>query len=99
MCNEIAQRGKPEIIEFYNQTKAGVDALDQKVRHYSTCRKTKHRPQTIFYNILDIADHNAFFSFKLQSSVQGFNFEQRASYKFLSMVGEALIKANIIIIS
>ena len=32
--NEIAQSGKPEINEFYNQTKAGVDALDQKVHHY-----------------------------------------------------------------
>ena len=38
---EIAKSEKPEIIEFDNQTKAGVDALDQKVRHYSTYRKTK----------------------------------------------------------
>ena len=46
--NEIAQSGKPEIIEFYNQTKAGVDALDQKVDHYSTYQKTKHWPQAVF---------------------------------------------------
>ena len=64
--NEIAQSGKPEIFEFYNQTKAGVDALDQKVRHYSTYWKTKHWPQAVFYNILDIAAYNAFVLFKLR---------------------------------
>ena len=46
--NEIVLSGKPEIIEFYNQTKVGVDALDQKVRHYPTYQKTKHCPQAVF---------------------------------------------------
>ena len=64
--DEIALGGKPEIIEFYNQTKVGVDALDQNVRHYSTYQKTKHWPQAIFYNIPDIAGYNAFVLFKLQ---------------------------------
>lgn len=31
---------KPEIILFYNDTKAGVDALDQKFPNYSTSRKS-----------------------------------------------------------
>ena len=29
--DKICESGKPEIVEFYNKTKAGVDALDQKV--------------------------------------------------------------------
>ena len=33
-ANEIPQSRKPEIIEFYNQKKLGVDALNQKVCHY-----------------------------------------------------------------
>ena len=33
--SNIVESGKPEIVEFYNKTK-GVDALDQKVRHYTT---------------------------------------------------------------
>ena len=32
--NEIAQSRKPEIIEFYNETKGSIGALDQKIRHY-----------------------------------------------------------------
>ena len=46
--NEIAQNGKPEIIEFYNQTKAGVDALDEKVHHYSTYQKTEALASSCF---------------------------------------------------
>ena len=92
--NEIAQSRKPEIIEFYNQTKASVDALDQKVRQNSTYQKTKHWPQAVFYNILDIAAYNTYVLFKLRPSAQGFNFEQRARYKFLAMLGEARTKTQ-----
>ena len=38
--SNIVESGKPEIVEFYNKAKAAVDALDQKVRHYTTYRKT-----------------------------------------------------------
>ena len=49
--SNIAESGKPEIVEFYNKTKAGVDALDQKVHHYTTYRKTYRWPLAVFYNI------------------------------------------------
>ena len=38
---KIGQSGKPEIVEFYNETKPDADALDQKLRHYTTYRRTK----------------------------------------------------------
>ena len=53
--DKISESGKPEIVEFYKKTKAGVDALDQKVRHYTTYCKTKHWTMAVFYNSLDIA--------------------------------------------
>jgi hypothetical protein len=46
---------KPEIIEYYNQTKAGVDRLDQLARTYSCKRKSNRWPMVFFYNMLDIA--------------------------------------------
>ena len=42
----ITKTGKPEIVKFY--TKAGVDALDQKVRHYSIYCKIHQWPLTVF---------------------------------------------------
>ena len=51
----IDDNGKPEIINFYNSIKAGVDTLDQLVRFYTVRRKTRRWPLTIFFNVLDIA--------------------------------------------
>ena len=80
--NETVKIEKPETIEFYNQTKAGVDALEQKVRHYSIYRKTKCWPQAVFHNILDIAAYNAFVysSYSHQRSVLILNKEHVVSF-------------------
>ena len=40
---------KPEINEFYNSTKTGVDSLDQKCATYSCNRKSRRWPLTIFF--------------------------------------------------
>lgn len=52
--------GKPEIISFYNATKGGVDALDEKCSKYSSSRRTRRWPMVIFFRILDIASSNAY---------------------------------------
>ncbi|KAK3891516.1 hypothetical protein Pcinc_004606 [Petrolisthes cinctipes] len=40
----LGEKGKPEVIEFYNSTKGGVDAFDGMCALYSCNRKTKRRP-------------------------------------------------------
>ena len=50
---------KPEIIQFYNQTKRGVDNLDKLVRTYSSIRKCNRWPVTLFFYLIDIAAYNA----------------------------------------
>lgn len=50
---------KPEIITFYNQTKSGVDVIDEKCGTYSTSRRCLRWPLCLFYRILDIACINA----------------------------------------
>ncbi|XP_022204262.2 piggyBac transposable element-derived protein 4-like [Nilaparvata lugens] len=47
--------GKPEMIEFYNHTKGGVDGLDFKCANYSSSRRTKRWPMAVFYTIVDVA--------------------------------------------
>ncbi|XP_022109380.1 piggyBac transposable element-derived protein 4-like [Acanthaster planci] len=51
---------KPEIINFYNKTKGGVDTLDQMVSLYSVLRTTKRWPLTVFYNMINIVALNAY---------------------------------------
>ena len=83
--DKIGERGKPEIVKFQNETKAGVDPLDQKVRHYTTCHK-----------ILDIEANNAYVLFKLQPTSTGFTLNHRARYRFLMMLVEIMIKPNMV---
>ena len=48
------ESGKPEIIEYYNSTKGGVDSLDQLVHAYMCKRQTKRWPMAFFLNMLDV---------------------------------------------
>lgn len=50
---------KPEMITFYNSTKAGVDVVDELCASYSVSRNSKRWPMTIFYGMLNIAAINA----------------------------------------
>ncbi|CAK1589288.1 unnamed protein product [Parnassius mnemosyne] len=63
-CNEDASinepTGKPEIIIYYNQTKGGVDTLDQMCSTMFSSRKTNRWPMAIFYGMLNIACINAY---------------------------------------
>ena len=94
--DKIGESGEPEMIEFYNETKAGVNALDQKVRYYTTYHKMKRWPMAVFCNILHIAAYNAYVLFKLWSSSTAFNLNHRARYRFLMMLAETMIKPNIV---
>ena len=80
--SNIVEIATPEIVEFYDKTEGGVDALDQKVRHYTTYRKTHHWPLAVFYNILDISAYNAYVLFNTRSLAQGIDNSSRACFKF-----------------
>lgn len=54
--NDDPDTGKPEIIEFYNHTKGGVEGLDFKCANYSSNRRTKKLPMAVvLYTIVDVA--------------------------------------------
>lgn len=49
------ESGKPEIISFYNQTKGGVDTVDQLCANYSSTRRSRRWPMKIFYTIVNVS--------------------------------------------
>lgn len=53
-------RNKSHINLFYNETKGGVDTVDQMTRAYSTKRSTRRRPLSVFFTLLDIVGLNAY---------------------------------------
>ena len=54
-----SEKKKPEIVVDYNQTKTGVDTLDQMLRIYSTKAATRRWPVCVFYDLLNKAAINA----------------------------------------
>jgi len=56
----VAASGKPEIIEFYNATKGGVDTFDQMCAVSSCSRKTRRWPLCIMYGVLNGACINSY---------------------------------------
>lgn len=78
---------KPDIILFYNDTKSGVDALDQKCVHFSTSRRTRRWPMVLFFQMLNIAGVNSRVLY--QCSPKGTEIER---YSFLKKLGMALCK-------
>lgn len=57
--NKVMGNNLPEIIDFYNATKGGVDTLDKKTACYATGRRSRRWPLTIFYRLLDISVVNS----------------------------------------
>ena len=54
----------PESIQYYNETKCGVDVLDQMARSYFAKVPSRRWPLLVFYNVLDLATINAYIIFK-----------------------------------
>ncbi|KAL2095507.1 hypothetical protein ACEWY4_010226 [Coilia grayii] len=64
--DDSSQKKKPEVIQYYNKTKGGVDTMDQMVGNYSCQRRTRRWPMVLWYNMLDVATLNAYTSFTTQ---------------------------------
>lgn len=77
---------KPEMICFYNSTKAGVDLLDMKCAVFSSNRKTRRWPLAVFYRLINICSVNSFIVFM---SYKGTPMMER--FKFIKSLGKDLI--------
>ncbi|XP_058828335.1 uncharacterized protein LOC131688184 [Topomyia yanbarensis] len=59
--NLLKPQGKPKVVHLYNSLKGGVDTLDKSTGSYSCKRRSNRYTVAIFYNLLDIANHDASF--------------------------------------
>lgn len=78
---------KPEIISYYNSTKGGVDALDEKCSIYSTGRRTRRWLLAIFYRLLDISSLNSYVlynSFKNNKTMTRADFLKSLGFELVS---------------
>ena len=57
---ETTEKQKPDVILYYNQTKGGVDAADERLMTYTVKFKTRRWHVVVFCNILDMSAFNGF---------------------------------------
>ena len=91
--SEDRETGKPEIISFYNKTKAGVDTLDQLCVTYTTGRSTRRWPLCLFYCMLDIIgvnSHVIYSHFNINAK------ESKFRREFLKNLGKSLVMPHMI---
>ncbi|XP_046575728.1 piggyBac transposable element-derived protein 4-like [Haliotis rubra] len=90
----VDKNHKPEMILFYNETKGGVDSLDQLAHRYSVKRKTNRWPVVYFMNMVDIAAIAAYIIW-LGKNPLWQNKQRTRRRHFLLELGEALTGPNI----
>ncbi|XP_057705991.1 piggyBac transposable element-derived protein 4-like [Corythoichthys intestinalis] len=86
---EDSYKQKPNTVTQYNQTKCGVDVMDQMVREYTVRSGTRRWPIAVFYNMIDMAALNAHIVYQACTGVQ----ERRA--EFLVHLAKELAKFHI----
>ncbi|KAL7868524.1 hypothetical protein SRHO_G00099080 [Serrasalmus rhombeus] len=86
----IGSTHKPEVIEFYNQTKGGVDTFDQMCAHYSCSRKTKRWPLCVLYGMMNAGVINSWIIHKENALRSGDTPMRRKQY--MQALAMALIK-------
>lgn len=91
---EVTPSGLPEIIQYYNSTKSGVDSMDRMIRYYTCKRKCFRWTYGFFCNIIDIALMNGSIVMRsINPPTDGKNNLFR--YNFLLDVGYELVDAQI----
>ena len=91
---DISQREDraPEIILFYNETKGGVDTVDQMIDNYR-CKVASNRwPMVVFFTIVDVAALNALVVFLHNKPTWKERLGKRRRRQFLLDLGLELIK-------
>lgn len=91
----VEDDNKPEIIKYYNETKCGVDSLDQLVHAYMSKRRSNRWPMAFFFNLIDISGIAAFVVWLSQNP----NWKGRKQYKrrlFLQELGLELVRPLIL---
>ncbi|XP_072384595.1 uncharacterized protein [Diabrotica undecimpunctata] len=91
--NKLLETAKklPDIIDFYNITKVGLDVLDQTGANYKVGRRTRRWPQAIWFGIMDVAGVNGHVLYNAANPESGLT-----QQKFLIDLGKQLIHNHVV---
>lgn len=85
---EKGDKKKPDVIQFYNKTKGGVDTFDKLISHHSCTRKTNRWPLRFFMFLIDSAVQNSVTMYLQKERDQGIeisNVDRRKAIETLAL--------------
>ena len=76
ITDESHPKKLPQTIKFYNETKFGVDIMDQMARYHTCKTGTRRWPVACFFNMLDLCAINSWILYKeiIDNSISRRNF-------------------------
>lgn len=83
------EKKKPDIINFYNDTKFGVDALDRMFRTYNCARNIRRCSMVIFYMMLNVSAINGLIVFLGNRNIV------KNSREYLKMLVQELVHGDV----
>ena len=89
------EKSKPEIICYYNDTKGGVDTLDQLISTFTVKRKSRRWPMVMFYNMIDVAGVAAYVIWLTNKPQWKISSHQSRRRLFLIQLGTDLVEEYI----
>ena len=87
---------KSDLQLYYNETKAGVDIVDEMCKRYSTRTSVQRWPVVHFQNILDVTAINVFTIFNQTHPRWNSSPENKRRRSFLQELSNQLAKANMV---
>ena len=86
---------KPDVVLFYNETKGGVDTVDQMIDTYRAKAATRRWPMIVLYTIVDVAALNAMVVLQHTNNIYFAQPPRKHRRHFLLDLGKALVKPQI----
>ncbi|XP_043193754.1 piggyBac transposable element-derived protein 4-like [Amphibalanus amphitrite] len=88
------QKKKPEVMIYYNQTKGGIDSIDQMLETYTCRMSTRRWPVVVFLLMLDVAALNGWVILSQGPSAKFGDQKHGGRRAFLRELGLSLIKPH-----
>lgn len=94
VCDHATEKRKPDVVLYYNKTKGGVDATDERVGTYSVKFKCRRWHVIVFCNLLDLSALNGFVVHSIFDP-QWNNKKLQRRRLYLLALGNALVQEHI----
>ncbi|KAJ4425625.1 hypothetical protein ANN_27821 [Periplaneta americana] len=90
--DESTEKKKTDVNLYYNETKGGIDSIDQMTRHHSVKLQTTRWPLSIFFTLIDIACLNGGNNFSMKNNPDWNKKKHNVRRLYMLELGQQLVR-------